>query len=131
MSNKAKKILLAVAALLIVGVAVFLIVNGSKAKYDGTITVTVQDVDKKVIAEKKIGFKAGDTLHQLVQDNFKNVKIENQMLMTIETLTTPADWSTFIAILINGEMADKGIMELPFKDGDKIDFVDTRYVPAG
>ena len=72
---------------------------------------------------------APDKLADLVAQNFQNVKYENGMLMTIESLTTPADWSSFISILINGEMSQKGIMEMEFKDGDKIDFVDTVYIP--
>lgn len=129
MKNKKLTIILAIVAVLALACVLFFALGGGKAKADGHITVTVQDKDHKVLAEKKIGYKTGDKLADLVAQNFQNVKYENGMLMTIESLTTPADWSSFISILINGEMSQKGIMEMEFKDGDKIDFVDTVYIP--
>lgn len=97
--------------------------------FDGYITITVQDLDNKMLAEKKVGFKAGQSLAELLEANFENVTIDNSMLMTIESLTTPADWSTYISLLINGEYAMEGVMTLPFKDGDTIDLVNTKYIP--
>ena len=51
------------------------------------------------------------------------------MLMNIESLVTPADWSQFISIYINGEMAMEGIETLPYKDGDKLELRMTVYDP--
>ena len=169
MNKKTLKIVLAVAALLVCGVACWLMFGnkGGQARKDptttaateaplteapgteapvpagtteaapatepgaedGHITITVQDKDQKVLVEKNVGFKAGQTLADLLPENFANVTIDNGMLMTIESLTTPADWSSYIALFINGEYAMEGIMTLPFADGDKIDFVDTVYIP--
>ena len=134
MNNKVMKIVLALVAVAALVVGIIALTGGFGAKADGHITITVQDVDNKLLAEKKIGYKTGDKLTDLVQNNFKNVTYDNSgqfgpMLMTIESLTTPADFSTFISILINGEMAPVGIGQLEFKDGDKIDFVNTKYIP--
>ena len=130
MNNKTLKIVLAAVAVLALAVVLFFVLGGGGAKDDGHITVTVQDKEGKVIAEKKIGYKEGDKLADLVQKNFANVTYDNGMLMTIESLTTPADWSSYISILQNGEYSMVGIMEMQFKDGDKIDFVDTVYIPT-
>ena len=97
--------------------------------FDGRITVNVKDTEEKLLASKEIGFKAGQTIADLLPDNFKNVTIDNGMLMTIESLTTPADWSSYIAFYINGEYAMEGVMTQPFIDADVIDFVDTVYIP--
>ena len=96
---------------------------------DGHITITVQDENGKVLAEKEVGFKAGQTVADLLQANFENVTIDNGMLMTLESLTTPADFHTYIAFYINGEYATEGVMTQPFADGDKIEFINTVYIP--
>ncbi|MBP3728991.1 MAG: DUF4430 domain-containing protein [Lachnospiraceae bacterium] len=133
MNNKVMKIVLALVAVAALAVGIIALTGGFGAKADGHITVTVKDLDDKLLAEKKIGYKTGDKLTDLVQNNFKGVKLEGSgektMIMEIEGITTPADWSTYISILINGEYADKGIASLEFKDGDKIDFVNTKYIP--
>ena len=132
--NKKLTIILAVVAVLALACILWFTLGGGGAKDDGHITVTVQDKEGKVLAEKKIGYKEGDKLTDLVKDNFKNVTYEDSgfgpMIMTIESLTTPADWSSYISILYNGQYAEVGIGSLEFKDGDKIDFVDTVYIPA-
>ncbi|MBR6704633.1 MAG: DUF4430 domain-containing protein [Lachnospiraceae bacterium] len=134
MKNKKLTIILAVVAVVVLGCVLWFILGGGGAKDDGHITVTVQDKDGKILAEKKIGYKEGDKLADLVEKNFKNVKYEDSgygpMIMEIESLTTPADWSSYISILYNGEYAQVGIGQLEFKDGDKIDFVDTVYIPT-
>lgn len=129
------KILLAVLAVAVLAVAGYFIVKGTAAKADGYITVTVKDLEGKVLAEKKIGFKTGDKLIDLVRNNFKNVTFDEKdptmpFLMTIESLTTPADYSKYISILYNGEYSPVGISQIEFKDGDKIDFVEDQFIPS-
>ena len=97
-------------------------------EFDGHVTISVQDQNNQVLAEKVIGFKAGQTVADLLEANFENVTIDNGMLMTIESLTTPADFHTYIAFYVNGEYAMEGIMTQPFADGDRIDFIDTVYI---
>ena len=105
---KNKKVLWALLAVIMIAAAYILIAKPFTPKGDGSITVTVTDVDQKVLKEKKIVFNSGDKLTDLVKNNFDNVLIDNGMLMNIESLVTPADWSQFISILINGEMAMEG-----------------------
>ncbi len=126
---KNKKVLWALLAVIVIAAAYILIARPFTPKGDGSITVTVTDVDQKVLKEKKIVFNSGDKLTDLVKNNFDNVLIDNGMLMNIESLVTPADWSQFISILINGEMAMEGIETLPYKDGDKLEFRMTVYDP--
>ena len=49
--------------------------------------------------------------------------------MSIETFTTPSDWSTFISIYVNNEMSMVGLLDIKFEDGIKISFINTEYVP--
>ena len=125
MNKKSTKILLAVAAVAVLALVLWFILGRGGAKDAGRITVTVQDASNKVIAEKVIGYQEDAKLADLVAANFANVTYDNGMLMTSESLTTLADWSSFICIYQNGKASDVGIMEMTFADGDKIDFIDT------
>ena len=62
---------------------------------------------------------------RLLEDNFDNVVIEDGFLYSIDKLTTPEDWSTFICLYVDGEMSEVGLLEVQFKDGTSISFVDT------
>ena len=95
---------------------------------DGHITITVKDENGKVLADKEVGFKAGQTVADLLEANFENVTIDNGFLMTLESLTTPADYHTYIAFYINGEYASEGVTTQPFADGDRIEFINTVYI---
>lgn len=96
-------------------------------KADGSITVSVVDLDGTSLKEKTIEYRTGDTLPALIAAAFENVTMDNGMLMTIESLTTPEDWSSFICVYQNGEMASEGLETLPFKDGDTIGLVMTAF----
>lgn len=98
------------------------------SKSDGKIEIKVIDLDNTLIKDKEIEYKIGNKLSDLVINNFDNVTITNGMVMTIESLTTPADWSTFISIYINGEMSNYGINDLPFSNGDVISFINTEFI---
>ena len=128
---KNKKILWAVLAVIVIAAAYILIAKPFTPKGDGSITVKVTDIDQKLIKEKKIVYKTGDKLTDLVSNNFDKVLIKDGMLMNIESLETPSDWAQFIAILINGEMAMEGIETLPYKNGDVLEFRMTVNEHAG
>ena len=119
---KNKKVLWAVLAVIVIAAAYILIAKPFTPKGDGSITVKVTDIDQKLIKEKKIVYKTGDKLTDLVSNNFDKDLIKDGMLMNIESLETPSDWAQFIAILINGEMAMEGIETLPYKNGDVLEF---------
>ena len=110
---------------LVVGIVVF-INNTTTSKINDSITVEVIDINGQLIKEKVIEYNKDDTLVNLIENNFNNVLIENGMLMSIESLTTPEDWSTFICIYINDEMSKYAIDEMTFNNGDKISFIDTK-----
>lgn len=127
-----KKLILSI-ILSIVAVAVFIgaylmINNNYESDKDGQITVVLVELDGTTAMEKTIDFKEGDTLQQLIEQNFNNVVIENGMIMSIETFTTPSDWSTFISIYVNDEMSMVGLAEIQFTNGTKISFIMTEFV---
>ena len=93
----------------------------------GTIQIELVDLDGNSTS-KSIPFEQGDTLVSLLEANYENVVVENGMLMTIENLTTAADWSYFISIYVNDEMSMVGVMEIAFEDQMKISFVMTEFV---
>ena len=113
-------------AVVVLAVGVYLIVRQPQAKAAGTVTMTVKDADEKVLKEKKIPFFEGDTVSGLVSVNFTNVRYDNGMLMDIETLVTPADWTYYICIWKNGAMSEVGIDQMTLEDGAVYDFVWTK-----
>ena len=100
-----------------------------KAKGDGAIIVELLDVDNSMIKSKDIIYFENDTLTQLITDNFDNVVFDKGMLMEIENYKTPADWSTFICVYVNGEMSMVGISDIVIANGMKISLIITEYIP--
>lgn len=124
---KKKKVL---GSILVVAIlAIVLIVPNmlSKSKKAGTIDVIVEDVNKEVIKQKSIDFQKDEKCSEVIQNNFDNVLIENGMILNIESLETPEDWSEFICIYVNDEMSQVGIEDIVLEDGMKISFVMTEY----
>lgn len=99
----------------------------SKSKKAGTIDVIVEDVNEEVIKQKSIDFQKNEKCSEVIQNNFDNVLIENGMILNIESLETPEDWSEFICIYVNDEMSQVGIEDIVLEDGMKISFVMTEY----
>lgn len=95
------------------------------ATCDGTIKVSIVNLEGTTINEKTIEFNNGDDLVELLTNNFENVYVDNGFLYTIDKLTTPEDWSTFICLYVDGEMSMVGITEVVYTDGTEISFVDT------
>lgn len=109
---------------------IFLVVflnNGFAAKGSGNVTIEVKDQESVVLETKKIAFKKDDKLVDLVQANFRNVKMNQGMIMSILDYETPSDWRTFLMIYVNDEASNVGLLEITFKDKDKISFVITKY----
>ena len=132
--NDYKKKLIIKIVLSVVCVAVIMFIaiatkNAFVSKADGEIQVVYVDIEGNTISEKQIEFKEGDTLIKLLQDNFKNVTLNDGMIMTFEDFVTPTDWSQFITIYVNDEMSMVGVLDIKFEDGTKISLVITEYVP--
>ena len=66
---KNKKVLWAILAVIVIAAAYTLIAKPFTPKGDGSITVKVTDIDQKLIKEKKIVFKTGDKLTDLVKNS--------------------------------------------------------------
>ena len=118
-----KKVITTILAVLILLGGVFFLSQNFVSQNDGNIIVDVVDIDGKKVAEKEISFQEGDQLVDLIQDHFKNVSIENGMIMDIETLKTPSDWSEFICIYVDEKMSDVGIQDIEFHDGTHISLI--------
>lgn len=121
-------VVLSIVAAVGLGVASYFIYDSFTAKSDGSITVEIIKLDGDKANEKEISFNNGDSLVALLEDNFDNVIIEDGMLMSIDVLTTPEDWSTFICIYVDNEMSNVGILDIRFTDGTLISFVDTEVI---
>ena len=99
------------------------------AKGDGTVIVELLDIDNSMIKSKEIIYYEGDTLTQLITDNFDNVVFDMGMLLEIEDYKTPADWSTFICVYVDDEMSKVGISDIVIANGMKISLIITEYIP--
>ena len=126
MPKKQKVLTIILRIVAIVILAVCIIVGGKSfsAKYDGKIIVEVVDIDGEIIKDKKIKFSEGDTLVELLTDNFDNVVVtgegEWQMIQKIETIENSADWSKYISIYVDDVESPVGIASIEFTDGMKI-----------
>ena len=130
MKSKKKLILTIILSLVavVIMVGVYLKMNDKyTSKSDGEIQVELVALDGSIIKEKTIEFNEGDTLEQLLKDNFCNVVFDNGMLMAIEDYTTPSDWSTYLCVYVDGEMSMVGLLEVQFTNGTKISLVITEF----
>lgn len=128
---KDKKATILKACLTVVGIivlAVVLVFIASKfvSKDDGKITVEFINGDVKV--EEVIGFEEGESIEDLLKENFDNVVFEDGMLMSIEDYVTPSDWSTFISVYVDDVMSEVGLLQVEFKDGTKISLIVTEFI---
>ena len=126
-----KKIILSIVfsfvAMVIIMFCVFSLKHMFEAKEAGEIQISIIDENNNVLKDEKITFHEGDKMLDLLNANFENVTIENGMVMTIEGLITPADWSYWICLYVDGEMSSVGILDVNFKDGTKIELVMTKF----
>ena len=121
--NSTLKWILAAAAVVVLAVGIFLIARNPAAKTVGTVQITVQDQNGKTLADKKIGYKEGDTLVSLLENNFKNVRLKDGMLMDIESLVTPDDWSYYIAFYKDGKYSEVGVGSAVLEPDARYSFV--------
>lgn len=126
-----KKIVLSIVLSFISFVIVLFCVISLKDSFISTVKgelhVVIIDEENNILQDKKIRFYEGDTMSDLLYSNFQNVKIDNGMIMSIDDLDTPNDWSYWICVYVNGEMSQVGILDVEFKDGTKIEFIMTKF----
>lgn len=109
-------------------VSIVLMKNDFFSNSDGSITVEVVKLDGSIQESKKIEFKNGDKLEQIIIDNFENTQFKDGMLMSILDYTTPSDWSTFLSVYVDNEMSLVGISQIEFKDKMVISLRITEFV---
>lgn len=117
--------ILAIVGAALIGVGSYFVYHNVVSKSQGEITIKVVDLDDVLIKEKSVSYIQGDTLVSLVETHFSNVVIEDGMILSIESITTPQDWSTYICIYKNDEMSNVGITAIEFASGDTVSFVNT------
>lgn len=122
MNNKKLTIIYAIIALLILIISGISINKQYGSKHEGKIKVQLVNLNNEITLEKNIEFREGDTLINLLNENFENVKVENGMLMSIEDFYNADDYSTFISIYVDNELSMVGILDIEFEDGTIISF---------
>ena len=132
MNKKSKTIWLSIITVMLIGVLAFLIyhiTSGGKASGDGVVTVNYVGLDGNTIKSCNITFNEGDQIVTLIEENFKNVRFEDGMIMAIEDYVTPSDWSTFISVYVDGEASNYGLAapEFTYTDGTTISLVITEF----
>ena len=123
-----KKIVLTIAALVVLVLGGMIFSKTFSSTSDGSITVELVELDGSLKSSKEIEFETGDKLLTLIEKNYENVVIENGMIMSIDTFTTASDWSTFISIDVNGEASMVGLNEIEYEDGMIISFKMTEFI---
>lgn len=120
--------------LLVIG-AYFLINFLAGAKYDGTITIEIRDLDNNLVDSKEISFNNGEKLDELLIEVFDDKLVYEttdaygmniSQIGSIRSETNDI-YLTYIAIYQNGEYANLGVSFLQFKDKDIITFKLERY----
>ncbi|WP_122646084.1 DUF4430 domain-containing protein [Enterococcus mediterraneensis] len=77
--------------------------------------------DDKEISSKSIDFKDGDSLYDVMKNNFE-IKDDNGFITSIDGHTQNQDQQKYWMYTVNGEEATTGAKELKVKNGDEIVF---------
>lgn len=125
--GKEPKIVISIIAIILLVTCGYLVTKKTSMKGEGHIIVEVIDLNGSKIKEKELDYNSGDDIISLIQSNFDNVKFDGNMIMNIESIVTPDDWSTFISVYLNDEMSMVGLKEIKFSDGDKLSLVETKF----
>ena len=123
-----KKIVLTIAALVVLVLGGMAFSKTFSSTSDGSITVELVELDGSIKSSKEIEFNEGDQLLTLLEENYDNVLFENGMLMSIDTFTTASDWSTFISIYVDDDMSMVGLAEIQYEDGTKLSLIMTEFI---
>jgi hypothetical protein len=116
------KTVVSIIALAVIGACTFWAYRTFLAQTGGTIRIVITDEHNNNLKNDVIEYRKGDTLVSILSEHYE-CTLENGMLLSLDELKTPTDWSYFICIYVNGEMSAYGINELEFKDKDVISFV--------
>lgn len=90
------------------------------------ITV-VEGKDEKVLSEKDIKLKDGETLYDALNNNYEIIVDDTGMLTAIDGKEQDKEKNMFWTYTANGEMVMQGIKEYIVKDGDNIKLILSVY----
>ena len=122
MNQKTKKIIATIVAVVALVAVVFFFAGSNKSDAAGSLNVEIKDLAGEVINSKECEYQEEQTIVEVLEANFDNITMDNGMLMTIDTLTTPEDWSSFIAILVDGEMSPVGLLDIDYQNIELLTF---------
>lgn len=124
MSNKLKKILLTIISIIVIGVSYYLITKPKQVDTSGEVTIIVIDETGTKVINEVIPFDEGQTMMDLISEKY-DIEVSNGFLIRFEDVYAPNRFEAYIQIFINEVSAQKGLIQLEFKDGDVISFVYT------
>ena len=122
MKQNNKKIIATVVAVIALVAVLFFFGQANKSDVAGELNVQLVNLEGEVVSDKEVEFKEEQTIVEVLEENYDNVVMKDGMLMSIEDFTTPTDWSTFIAILVDGEMSPVGLLEIDYQNIDLLTF---------
>ncbi len=133
--NLIYKIILTIVGLALIIGAYFIIESFSGAKYDGTITIEIRDLDNNLVSTKEISYFEDAKLDELLIECFgdklvyETTDAYGMNISCIDGIKSESfsTYLTYIAIYQNGEYANFGVSFLLFEDGDIITFKLERY----
>lgn len=82
-------------------------------------TVTLVDAEGNGLVNKEVEFEDGDTLADVMEDNF-TVENEDGFLTSIEGHEQSPEDNIFLVFEINGEMVMTGMEDTELSDGDEV-----------
>ena len=116
------------AFLLTLVLALLLVGCSNSASSSGKIKVELVALDGTIIEDETIKFIEGDTLANLISEEFDNVVISDGMLMEIEDYKTPSNWETFISIYVNDKMSMVGIYDIKLENNMVVSLRITKFI---
>lgn len=99
--------------------------NSETTRDNLSATLKVTSASQKI--EKKVSFKKGDTVMDILEANLKDVKEEGGMVTAIEGVSQDEQKSVFWMYKVNGKMAEVGAQDYKVKEDDKVEFYQDTY----
>lgn len=117
------KIIITIVSLIIVVFVGIFILRESVSTTNGECIIEVIDINNQKVINDRISFKEGDSLLQLLNNNYE-LRIDDSygstFIYDIDEVKTGGD--TFLAIYVNNEMSMFGVDQIELTDGLIISF---------
>lgn len=128
--DKRLKVILTFLGVILLLVVFYFLGKSFYSDSKGELTIILENEQAEVVSVKDVYFEEGETLLQILSNNF-DVEVEEypfgSMILKIESLDSKDNH--FIAIFLNGKEPSTGIDGIEFQNGDEIRFVRTAYDP--